>query len=65
MSSDQRLGPTDPKGALHEVNNLFIGDACVFPTTPAVNPMITIMGMAILTAESIITALKGQSRTSS
>jgi len=59
MSSDPRSGPTGPKGALHEVSNLYIGDACVFPTTPAVNPMITIMGMAILTAESIIKALKG------
>ncbi len=58
MSRDPALGPTSPTGELHSVRNLFIGDACVFPTTPAVNPMISIMGMARRTAESIITALQ-------
>ncbi len=57
MSANPSLGPTSPSGELHAVKNLFIGDACVFPTTPAVNPMITIMAMARRTAESIITAL--------
>jgi choline dehydrogenase-like flavoprotein len=57
MSADPNLGPTSPSGELHSVRNLFIGDACVFPTTPAVNPMIPIMAMARRTAESIKTAL--------
>ena len=59
MSADPALGPTSPSGELHTVKNLFVGDACVFPTTPAVNPMISIMGMARRTAESIKTALGG------
>lgn len=58
MSADPAKGPTSPSGELHTVKNLFIGDACVFPTTPAVNPMIAIMAMARMTSESIITALK-------
>ena len=58
MSSDPRRGPTAPTGELHQVSNLFIGDACVFPTTPAVNPMVTIMAMSIRTAESIISKLR-------
>ena len=53
MSADPSLGPTAPTGELHSVKNLFVGDACVFPTTPAVNPMISIMAMARRTAESI------------
>ena len=53
MSSDPSLGPTSPSGELHTVKNLFVGDSCVFPTTPAVNPMISIMAMALRTAESI------------
>jgi choline dehydrogenase-like flavoprotein len=57
MSSDPSLGPTSPSGELHSVKNLFIGDACVFPTTPAVNPMVSIMAMARMTAESIKAAL--------
>ena len=57
MSADPSKGPTSPTGELHSVRNLFIGDACVFPTTPAVNPMISIMAMSRRTAESIRRAL--------
>jgi len=57
MSGDPSLGPTAPTGELHAVRGLYIGDACVFPTTPAVNPMITIMAMARRTAEAIKTGL--------
>ncbi len=60
MSSDPSKGPTSPSGELHSVSNLYIGDACVFPTTPAVNPMISIMAMSMRTAESIKTALGGR-----
>ncbi len=58
MSADPSLGPTSPSGELHEVRNLFVGDACVFPTTPAVNPMVSIMAMARRTAESIKSTLR-------
>ena len=57
MSKDPGLGPTSPTGELHSIKNLYVGDACVFPTTPAVNPMISIMAMARRTAESIVAAL--------
>ncbi len=60
MSADPSLGPTSPSGELHTVKNLFVGDACVFPTTPAVNPMISIMAMSRRTAESIKTALQSR-----
>ena len=60
MSADPSLGPTSPTGELHTVKNLFVGDACVFPTTPAVNPMISIMAMSRRTAESIKTSLQGR-----
>ena len=59
MSSDPSKGPTSPSGELHSVRNLFVGDSCVFPTTPAVNPMISIMAMAMRTAESIKRSLGG------
>lgn len=59
MSADPSRGPTSPSGELHSVRNLFIGDSCVFPTTPAVNPMISIMAMAMRTAESIKRSLHG------
>jgi len=59
MSSDPSLGPTKPTGELYDVDNLFVGDACVFPTTPGVNPMITIMAMARRTAEFVKDKLAG------
>jgi choline dehydrogenase-like flavoprotein len=60
MSADPSLGPTSPRGELHEVRNLFVGDACVFPTTPAVNPMISIMAMSRRTADSIKATLRAK-----
>jgi choline dehydrogenase-like flavoprotein len=62
MSSDPREGPTKPSGELHSVRNLFVGDACVFPTTPGVNPMVTIMAMARRTSEFIKGSLGQPSR---
>jgi choline dehydrogenase-like flavoprotein len=59
MSADPSVGPTSPSGELYEVRNLFVGDACVFPTTPAVNPMVSIMAMSLRTAESIKRSLGG------
>jgi choline dehydrogenase-like flavoprotein len=58
MSADPAKGPASPSGELHSVRGLYVGDACVFPTTPAVNPMISIMAIAMNTAESIKTALR-------
>jgi choline dehydrogenase-like flavoprotein len=58
MSSDPSRGPTSPSGEIHTVKNLYVGDACVFPTTPAVNPMISIMAMARRTAEFIKESLR-------
>jgi choline dehydrogenase-like flavoprotein len=57
MSADPSMGPTSPSGELHTIENLFIGDACVFSTTQAVNPMISIMAMARRTADSIKASL--------
>ncbi len=36
----------DDNAESHELPGLFIGDASVFPTSPGINPMITIMSMA-------------------
>ena len=60
MSADPASGPTSPTGEMHTVQRLYVGDACVFPTTPAVNPMISIMAMSRRTAESIKTALRAR-----
>lgn len=51
MGTDPDTSATNWQGELHAVRNLFIGDASLFPTSPGVNPMITIMAMARRTAE--------------
>ncbi len=61
MSNDPRQGPTKPSGELYGVENLFVGDATVFPTTPAVNPMISIMAMARRTSDFIKAKLSFES----
>lgn len=44
----------------YEASNLFIGDASVFPSSPGVNPMITIMSMAKRNAEKIDSILRSR-----
>jgi choline dehydrogenase-like flavoprotein len=57
MSSDPQQGPTQPSGELHSIRNLYIGDASVFPTSPGVNPMVSIMSMSKRTSEFILNRL--------
>jgi choline dehydrogenase-like flavoprotein len=46
----------DPFGRSHEVENLWICDNSVFPTSLAANPALTIMALALRTANSFITS---------
>lgn len=48
----------DDSAQSYELPGLFIGDARVFPTCPAINPMITIMSMAKRNARKIDAILK-------
>jgi choline dehydrogenase-like flavoprotein len=56
MGADPRRAAVDPWGQLHGVRDLYVADASVFPSAPAVNPMITIMAVARRTAERIAAA---------
>lgn len=46
MGDDPRRAAVDPSGRLYGLRNVFVADASLFPSAPAVNPMITIMAMA-------------------
>ena len=50
---DARTSAAGPTGECHEVRNLWIGDGSLLPTAPGVNPMISIIALAIRTAEFI------------
>ena len=53
MSADAGEGVVDPTGRCHEVQNLWIADASVFPSSAATNPTLTIVANAYRTAEHI------------
>ena len=50
---DPRTSSAKPTGECHEVRNLWIGDGSLLPTAPGVNPMITIMALAVRTARFV------------
>lgn len=53
MGAARESSACDPHGECWDVAGLFIGDGSAFPTPSGVNPMITIYGLAYLTALGI------------
>ena len=53
MGSDARRSVVDSHCAVHGIRGLYVCDASVFPSAVGVNPMISIMALASLTAERI------------
>ena len=54
MGSDPSKAVADSSGRVYGAEGVYVGDASIFPTTPGVNPMITIMAMARRTADAIL-----------
>jgi choline dehydrogenase-like flavoprotein len=46
IGTDPATSAVDPDHETHQVRNLFVADASVFPTASGVNPMLSIMGLA-------------------
>jgi choline dehydrogenase-like flavoprotein len=53
MSAKPGEGVTDPYGRSHEVQNLFVCDGSLFPTSTSENPTLTIVALAMRQAEHI------------
>jgi choline dehydrogenase-like flavoprotein len=47
MHADKKLGVVKPDGETHEVKNLVVADASVFPTSLGVNPQISVMTTSV------------------
>lgn len=63
MGLDRRTSVVNPFGQSHEVPNLFIGDASVFPANPEKNPTLTNIALTWRMAENLAEkARKGELR---
>ena len=56
MGGDPRTSVVDPHGRHHDLDNLWITDGSIFPTSLGVNPQLSIYAIAKLLAEQIPTA---------
>jgi choline dehydrogenase-like flavoprotein len=54
MSADPRQGVVDGDGKVHGLEGLYVVDASAIPTTLGVNPQHTIMGLASVWAENLV-----------
>jgi choline dehydrogenase-like flavoprotein len=53
MASDPRRGVTDGYGRVHGIANLHIAGSSLFPTSGWANPTLTILALALRTADAI------------
>jgi choline dehydrogenase-like flavoprotein len=53
MGRDYKSAVLDQNGEVFGVKNLFVADASAFPASSGVNPMITVMALAMCVAETI------------
>ena len=53
MSADPRAGVVDEHTRVHGIDDLFVAGSSVFPTAGCANPTLTLMALALRTAERI------------
>ncbi len=58
MGADPKTSVVDASCRAHDVPNLYVADASVFPNASEKNPTLTIMALGLRTAETIAERLK-------
>ena len=58
MSASPEDGVTNGWGQAHDIDNLFVSDGSVIPTSGAANPTLTIVALAIRQADYIAEQMK-------
>lgn len=53
MGNDPAHSVVDPTGKCHEIDNLYIADASVFPSCPSIGPGLTTIALALRLAEKL------------
>jgi choline dehydrogenase-like flavoprotein len=56
LGADPGTSVADGRGQLHDTPGVWVGDSSALPTAPGVNPMISLMALAELTAGHMLTA---------
>jgi choline dehydrogenase-like flavoprotein len=59
MGDDERTAPLDPECRFRGLENLYVTDGSVFPTSGGVNPSLTISANAMRVGRAVIRALAG------
>ncbi|PEQ14394.1 oxidoreductase [Novosphingobium sp. PC22D] len=59
MSDDPRHGVTDAQTRVHGLHNLYVAGSSLFPTSGWANPTLTIIALAMRTADRIIDEARG------
>jgi choline dehydrogenase-like flavoprotein len=59
MAADRKRGITDPDGSVRGIDGLFVADASLLPTSPGVNPMMTVIAMSAHVARGLAGRLTG------
>ncbi len=58
MGTDPATSVTAPDGRVHGMENLWVADAALFPTSMGVNPSLTIAALALKIADGITSGMK-------
>ncbi|MDT5350242.1 MAG: hypothetical protein QOH91_3529 [Mycobacterium sp.] len=54
--ADEQLCPVDETGRLRGVDGVWVADASILPSSPEVNPQVSIMGLALGVADEVVGA---------
>lgn len=58
MGTQPETSVVDPNGKIHDIDNLYISSASVFPTSSQANPTLTIVAMSLRLADHIAETLQ-------
>jgi choline dehydrogenase-like flavoprotein len=54
--ADEQLCPVDERGRLRGVDGVWVADASILPSSPEVNPQLSIMALALAVADEVVSA---------
>ena len=56
--ADEQRCPVDRRGRLRGVDGVWVADASILPSSPEVNPQLSIMAMALAVADEVVASAR-------